>query len=1614
MVPSIFTLRRAAISLAILVFTQGAAAQTWTGVVSGNWGVANNWSPAGVPASNINTQLTFGATANASMLNLITDPNPFILNRLTFNAGSPTYSLSSDPLDFRTNGSAVAPSIMMNSNNNLTIDGAIILTNNLTIGGTGTGGISLNQIVSGAGSLTYSGAGTLSFTASNPNTYTGGTIITSGTLALSGFNSANLPVGRNVTVGNGSGPAQLNLSNISNNTAGTAIGSLSVNGGTIHAPGGLGGDFCLNQLSMTGGTVDLSASPNYVLHFVNAGAGITINSINPGASTWLGGGTSRIQNDTSSPLTIAMNSASILNAGIILSNAGTNPNFVFQGNGSESVRLSNTGNTANITMVLSGLVSNDLSTVVGSSAVGTLGTGTVTLNNANLIYDGLTATSGKPLTLAGAGGAVFVFNPVNLTMTGVMNEANAGAALVVVGTRGAVPSTLTLTANNTYTGFTRIDGNAILAVLTIGNAGAGGVPSPIGASSNAPGNLLLGDTSGPFYRGDLLLTGTNPIYGTDRGATVRGLYVSGAGGAIGVQNAGTTLSWNGKITGAGSFIKTGPGTLVLTNGTNDYSGGTYIEAGTLRTGAISSAGPLNILGGTFEMVNFNQSVTSLSGATGTTVLTNGNTLTVGSGNSSTTFAGNILGGSLTKTGSGVLYLTGLGNTANFTTVGTGAIRVDDMAALGSGALALQGAGDNGGGLLYSGPTATSAKNITLANSSTIQVSAPGSNLTLNGIISESAAGQSLIVTGPFNSGTPSTVTLGGTNTYTGKTEVFGNILVNVPSVTNAGAAGPIGAWPSTDPSGLVLQNGTLVLTGASGPYSTNRGVTLQGPGYGSGIGVADMATTLTVSGQITGPGIFHKTGAGILTLTNSTNNFSGGLFIDEGTVRLDGPSGAGVIPPGTNVTVRAGATLNQAAPVNSVPNPNNPVGTITLDGGTLRMSGNADRYYLNQIVVTNNGGLIDLTPMAQSLRLIFVNPGAAITVNGNATCLGASSYLRNESGGEMPIRIGPGITFTSGVNLFGATANYSATPYRVTGGGTLYLTNAPSPFEGAYVRVNEARLRMDDLTNVTPSIFNLTLDNGTLQYGGPTTSTGASFAVTTAGGTLEVLNAGTTLTLTGALLGTPFTPLTKAGPGTLALTNPANTLGPFTVAAGRLDVPVDAALGQGPITVGPLGTVRYTADAATARTFTLNNGTLEAAAGAALTLNGARVGGGFLRGTGSFILTGGAALNGASTLTSTTLVQTGPASVTNFSNGGTFTVSAGQTLDWNGGTNTSSGRLGVLGSVNAIDFVSNGQTTVAPNGSLNGGVGGLVFGGGSVTNIGIYNPNNGQVTPGGTINIGAGDMRVQGGFVRNNGTITDTGNPATSGRLIIDYGGLVKGAGTIDLSSQIIRINGGQLLAGNSPGLTRVTNFSLVSTGVTGGDFSNSTGIAGPPIGSTGTQLSGFSVFEYGNSTNTGGSAQVQGTPASRAIWQFRTVVDGGDYSTPGVPANFNAAQSFTWSIVRPRSNADVGNPNNITPINTVAQISIFDTATMTTVALNDANLNTYLRFDDSAWNWGTVPVNERGTFAFVLLPDASGALNRVIALTYTPVPEPVALLAVTLGALMVGSAIRRCRRPPS
>ena len=94
-----------------------------------------------------------------------------------------------------------------------------------------------------------------------------------------------------------------------------------------------------------------------------------------------------VQNDTAVALPITVNGAGTLNADIILSNAGSNPNFAKAGTG--VLRLTNPGNTANFTVNAGALRVDDIAA---------LGTGGLTLGGGSLQYGGPTASSPKNVT----------------------------------------------------------------------------------------------------------------------------------------------------------------------------------------------------------------------------------------------------------------------------------------------------------------------------------------------------------------------------------------------------------------------------------------------------------------------------------------------------------------------------------------------------------------------------------------------------------------------------------------------------------------------------------------------------------------------------------------------------------------------------------------------------------------------------------------------------------------------------------------------------------------------------------------------------------------------------------------------------------------------------------------------------------------------------------------------------------------------------------------------------------------------------------------------------------------------------------------------------------------
>ncbi len=231
--------------------------------------------------------------------------------------------------------------------------------------------------------------------------------------------------------------------------------------------------------------------------------------------------------------------------------------------------------------------------------------------------------------------------------------------------------TVTLAAANTYAGGTS------LSAGTLATTASGTLGAPDGALLVSGGRLDLGGTTQSV--GLVRLTG-----GTIGNGTLRGSVYDVQSGAV-----------EAALTGPAPLVKTGAGTVTL-SGANDFSGGTRVDAGTLRLapggrlGAADAA--LVVEGGSLDLGGTSQSA-------GPVVLTSG---TIRNG----TLRGSIFGlqngtvdavlsgsGTLAKSGDGTVVLTQANSYGGATSVTNGTLRTGIAGALPSGtALFVTGAG----------------------------------------------------------------------------------------------------------------------------------------------------------------------------------------------------------------------------------------------------------------------------------------------------------------------------------------------------------------------------------------------------------------------------------------------------------------------------------------------------------------------------------------------------------------------------------------------------------------------------------------------------------------------------------------------------------------------------------------------------------------------------------------------------------------------------------------------------------------------------------------------------------------------------------------------------------
>ena len=376
-------------------------------------------------------------------------------------------------------------------------------------------------------------------------------------------------------------------------------------------------------------------------------------------------------------------------------------------------------------------------------------------------------------------------------------------------------------------------------------------------------------------------------------AGVAGAHVSLGGGILTTGGDNTSTTFAGSISGSGVVTKIGTGTFTL-SGSNSYASGTVLGGGAIvaQTNSALGTGPLTINpvegSATAYFTSASPSVSSLASAgAGAAAVVLGNvsgssstTLTVGSDNTSTTFAGSISDagpspavGALVKTGTGVMVLSGSNTYSGGTSVQSGVLQLSV-----GGSLPLN-------------------SRVSIGAQGTVDLG--GVNSTFASLSDGSGGGGSVISS---NTGATAVLTLaptGGSSTFSGR-------------IQSGGALGPLN---------LVMSgNGTQVLTGTNVSTQTT---TVQG-------GVLDIAGKGASASATNVPaGVFRLDGAWSASVLNVTHNSDGtgqgsGQLAGSGSIALAGSDGM-------HYNSTAASTFSGEITA--------PSGGLEVDNGTLVLSG---------------------------------------------------------------------------------------------------------------------------------------------------------------------------------------------------------------------------------------------------------------------------------------------------------------------------------------------------------------------------------------------------------------------------------------------------------------------------------------------------------------------------------------------------------------------------------------------------------------------------------------------------------------------------------------------------
>lgn len=1180
--------------------------------------------------------LALAATAHADVLvwdtNTVTDGAQYGTG--TWTAGQPNWFNQTQTLQNRTwvngsdavfgAGSGTAGTITLSgpiSAGNLTFNAATSGT--YVLGGSGTltlvnstitnnAAATISATLAGNTAWFKSGAGILILSGSSSNTHSGLLTVNQGTLTLSKTGGATAVAG-NLAITNGGFVTF--TGGTTNEIAATATVSLSglssvFNGTGPNADIGSNLRQTLASLTITGGTFNAGASSVWNIGAVSFAAGenkvFVGNSgslLNFGSLSLVGMNGAASSTAVANGFTIFGNGGSLANRTTLTIGAG---GLALDGS---SIRMS-TGSSGS-ELVLNG----DVTTSGTTASSITRESGTDLLPYVSL--SGTTGVVSRTFTVAG-GGADLSIAPI------IYNGAATTASLIK---NGAGTLTFNGAEANTYTGDTTINAGTLRLNKTAGiTSVVGNIIVNTGGTLQLSTSNQIADTAGITLNGGTI-TGlftdetiafftqnSGGMSGSNTGHyTVTGAFTLAGGSLFTINSSAIPASWN-----VGSAILTGADILI--GGTNGAANprtsltigaGGLLMAGRTITMNVGDAGVILYLNGDFTGTGTNNITTNATSTVQPLLEIGAATRTFNVLNG-TTSLGVIVsgsGGSLVKTGGGLLFVTAANSYSGTTTTSGGTFSVAGTAGALTSTTALI---VNRGGIFQDG-SPTTANNNSVAN----------------------------------RINTAATLTLGdatGGGTFTLMSAAAGSHTQSLASLTISGGANTVNVTAAASTTA------TLTFTAAS-PYVRTGGTVnfVQNPVVGGSIvftnaptGAGNVTGGLLVGATLNGTDLVAAQ-SGVLTafsgwIPTGTNTWTTGGAMDV----------TGSNPVAYSATNIAALRFNTAGPFTVTL-----AGTHTIDSDVILMTANAGS---GASLIT--GGSIRGTAGGELTVSQFNTAGtlqiaSAIADNTSATGFGksgagllilsgANTYtgITRVSEGVLRAADGIGLPTGSALLLNGGVFESTASSFNRALGtavGTVRLTGSAAGFSaaGTAVTVNLGG------SGATVQWGGANFDPSTLILNAATATAALNFVndLDLNGTNRSIRVDANTATLSGVIsnsvTGSPAG-LAKSGSGTLTLSQ-ANTFdGGVTVTGGTLGIGNNLALGSGVLTVSGGSLLADGAARAVSNNVVLSGGTTVGGVNT-LTLSGVVSSTGTLTKTSTSVLE----LSGNNTYTGVTTVNGG-------------------------------------------------------------------------------------------------------------------------------------------------------------------------------------------------------------------------------------------------------------------------------------------------------------------------------------------------------------------------------------